>query len=82
MLVFYVVNLFLASVPILYPLKTSESRRFSGVFRGIKWSIGQKWVNNTNYLFRILSFIIVDNDVDEDDKDDSDNNSSIKVIKL
>ena len=27
-------NLFLANVPILYPLKTSENLWFSGVFRG------------------------------------------------
>ena len=28
---------FLASVSILYPLKTPENQRFSGVFRGYKW---------------------------------------------
>ena len=30
------VNLFLANVPILYPLKTPENIRFSGVFRRYK----------------------------------------------
>ena len=29
-------NPFLANVPILYPLKTPENQRFSGVFRGYK----------------------------------------------
>ena len=30
------INPFLANVPILYPLKTPENQRFSGVFRGYK----------------------------------------------
>ena len=30
------INQFLANIPILYPLKTSENRKFSGVFRGYK----------------------------------------------
>ena len=30
------INLFQANVPFLYPLKTSENRRFSDVFRGYK----------------------------------------------
>ena len=30
------INRFLADVPILYPLKTPENQRFSGVFRGYK----------------------------------------------
>ena len=29
-------NPFLANVPILYPLKTPENQKFSGVFRGYK----------------------------------------------
>ena len=29
-------NPFLTNVPILYPLKTPENQRFSGVFRGYK----------------------------------------------
>ena len=31
-----VINPFLANIPILYPLKTSESQRFSGVFKRYK----------------------------------------------
>ena len=39
------INLFLATVPILYPLKTQEKQRFSCVFRGYKiGTIGQKGV--------------------------------------
>ena len=30
------INQFLANVPILNPLKTSENRKFSGVFKGYK----------------------------------------------
>ena len=30
-------NPFLANLPVLYPLKTSENLWFSGVFRGMKW---------------------------------------------
>ena len=30
------IEAFLANVPILYPLKTTENQRFSGVFRGCK----------------------------------------------
>ena len=30
-------NLFLANVPILYPLETPEKLWFSGIFRAIKW---------------------------------------------
>ena len=30
------INPFLANVPILYPLKTPENQRFSGVFRAYK----------------------------------------------
>ena len=33
---FYFHNLFLADVPILYPLETPENQMFSGVFRGYK----------------------------------------------
>ena len=51
--VFYVTNPFLANVPILCPLKTPETQRFSGVFREVKFgSIGQKWVNNLLYSHR------------------------------
>ena len=32
----YLFNPFLANIPILYPLKTSENQRFSGVFRDYK----------------------------------------------
>ena len=32
----WLVNPFSASVPFLYPLKTSESQRFSDVFRGYR----------------------------------------------
>ena len=39
------INLFVAQVPTLYPLETTEKLRFSGVFRGYKsGSIGQKYV--------------------------------------
>ena len=31
-----VINTFLVNVPILYPLKTPENQKFSGVFRGYK----------------------------------------------
>ena len=35
---FFKFNLFLPTdVPIIYPLKTPENQRLSGVFRGIKW---------------------------------------------
>ena len=38
-------NVFLANVTILQPLKTPESQRFSGVFRGVQnGNIGQKKV--------------------------------------
>ena len=41
------INPFLTNVPILYPLKTLNKRRFSGVFK-VKWNwnINQKWVKN------------------------------------
>ena len=32
----FFINPFLANVPILYPLKTPENQRFSGVFKGFK----------------------------------------------
>ena len=32
----HIVNPILANVPILYPLKTPENQRFSGVFKGYK----------------------------------------------
>ena len=32
----YLINPFLANIPILYPLKTPENQRFCGVFRGYK----------------------------------------------
>ena len=32
----FLLNPFLANIPILYPLKTPENQRLSGVFRGYK----------------------------------------------
>ena len=34
--IYVLTNPFLANIPILHPLKTPESQRFSGVFRGYK----------------------------------------------
>ena len=39
-----VINRFSTNVTLIYPLKTSERRRFSDVFRGIEVNIGRKWV--------------------------------------
>ena len=47
-------NLFLANVPILYPLKTPENQRFSGVFRGYK--MGTLTRNGLNNLIRLVSW--------------------------
>ena len=47
-------NPFLANVPILYPLKTPENQKFSGVFRGYKMETlarnGLKWVESKKLL--------------------------------
>ena len=43
------VNPFLASVPILYPLKAPENQRFAGVFRGYK--MGRLVRNGLNLHF-------------------------------
>ena len=43
-------NLFLANVPILYPLKTPENQRFLD-FSGVNGNIGQKWVK---FVFGLL----------------------------
>ena len=39
-------NPFVPNAPSVYPLKTSENRKFSDVFRGVdKGCIGNEWVN-------------------------------------
>ena len=45
-------NVFLANVTILHPLKTPESQRFSGVFRGYKMvTLARKKLNGMNFKF-------------------------------
>ena len=44
-MIFYFINLFLATFPILYPLKTPENHRFSGVF--MEYKIGKLGHHNS-----------------------------------
>ena len=52
------VNPFLANVPILYPPKTPENQRFSGVFRGYKMGtlarngLNNRQVSNKSYIWK------------------------------
>ena len=44
---FYFINPFPATFPILYPLKTQENQRFSGVFR--EYEMGKTGFRNSYY---------------------------------
>ena len=51
-------NSFLANVPILYPLKTSENQRFSGGFR--RYKMGTLARNGLiTYLFVLITYLLL-----------------------
>ena len=58
-------NPILASVPILYPLKTLENQRFSDVFRGHEMQTlvknGLRDQSNESIYYSMFSFSYIDN---------------------
>ena len=54
------INPFLANVPILYPLKTPENQKFSGVFRGYKiWTLARNGLRNRKYVVASIKVNVV-----------------------